>query len=40
MNQPGSHSHNKHWRWKFEWPQITPDINQKLQKLVNIYDRK
>jgi 4-alpha-glucanotransferase len=40
MNQPCSGSRKNHWRWKFKWEQITPDINQKLQKLVNIYDRK
>lgn len=40
MNTPGISKYNNNWRWQFDWFQVTPEIEQKLRELVDMYERK
>jgi len=37
MNTPGTVGGN--WSWRFDWPQIKPDINQQISQFMTLYQR-
>jgi len=37
MNVPGVEKGN--WRWRFEWSQMPPGVNDKLRHLSHFYGR-
>jgi len=37
MNMPGTAIGN--WTWRFQWPQITPEIEHKLKDMTDVYQR-
>lgn len=37
MNMPGTTENN--WNWRFDWDQIRPEFNQKVQSLIHLYQR-
>jgi 4-alpha-glucanotransferase len=37
MNTPGTTEGN--WRWRFEWPQLPPDLVPRLRRMVEMYRR-
>ena len=38
MNKPGTVEGN--WRWRFEWRQLSPDIEMRLRRLISLYGRE
>jgi 4-alpha-glucanotransferase len=37
MNLPGTSSGN--WTWRFRWEMLTPEIEQRLKELTEVYER-
>jgi len=37
MNTPGTVGGN--WSWRFDWPQIKPDVNQQISQFMTLYQR-
>ena len=37
MNMPGTISNN--WKWKFNWDQVRPEINQQIVHFMSLYQR-
>jgi 4-alpha-glucanotransferase len=37
MNLPGTTENN--WNWKFDWPQVAPDLAGRMQQMIRLYGR-
>ncbi|MCW8899983.1 MAG: 4-alpha-glucanotransferase [Gammaproteobacteria bacterium] len=37
MNTPGTVGDN--WLWRFQWKQVKPEINEKLNRMIKVYQR-
>lgn len=40
INQPSRSRHKNLWRWQLDWQLVKPDIQTRLKKLVQLYERK